>query len=485
MTTTLTPNGSTLGATLPLAVLNDRALTLVCYLGFLVVAIAALAPSTASMIKIWVAAPSYAHGVFAAPLAIALLVLRRTDWPDAASVRWPGFLTLAGASALLILGRAAGLGAVEHIAIAGIAIAGFIAICGLAPALRHAPSLALFALAPPLGDILAAPLQAMTVAAVAPMLMLLSVDAIRDANVFTTDAHVFAITDACSGLNIFTASLMTACAMAAIGLESHRARALLVAAAAGLAVVANWLRVALVIAAAEAGLISDALLRDHAFAGAAAFTAVVIVLAMLTTRLDDRQADGYLPPSPRLASTEDRHHANMATMRRAALVAMAVVILAGAYGRLIIDRSPPTAIAVVPEITIDGWRSRRAAAPISSSSAFSHFDVLETHLIAAEDQRAWVMVAALHYDRQGHEAAGYETDGAVAGLPTAPIVRYWLGGKTYRSANAYRVALMRARLMGRRPAAGVVLISPIDDASGSARAALNGAAIGLRTPSLR
>ena len=95
------------------------------------------------------------------------------------------------------------------------------------------------------------------------------------------------------------------------------------------------------------------------------------------------------------------------------------------------------------------------------------------------------MVAALHYDRQGHEAAGYETGGAIAGLSTAPIVRYWLREKTYRSANGYRAALMRARLMGRRPAAGVVLIGPIDDASGSARAALNGAAIGLRTPSLR
>ncbi len=211
---------------------SDWSLPVVTFGVYVAVCVLALHPTALSMAQTWLSSSSYHHGVAVAPLALLMILSRPRIDPATGPL---SLVAIAGAAALWLAGRAAGVALVEQFAFVTLLIAGAWAMFGSGAAKLWALPLLFLYFMVPFGEVLIPFLQALTANAVTGLLNLFGVSAVIDGTLIRTDAGLFEIAEACAGLNFLLAALMVACVYASQTLHRFKTRIAFIAIAAAVA----------------------------------------------------------------------------------------------------------------------------------------------------------------------------------------------------------------------------------------------------------
>jgi exosortase len=264
--------------------------------GFIVVWVLAFAPTWGQWARVWWTSPAYDFGLVLAALT-AWALLSRRDLVPRPDARW--LLPLAGISLLWLFSWLAGIAAVQQLAVVGWGVVAARALYGPA-ARRIVPAIAWLAFASEIWEHLAAPLQALVVRVVPPVLGVLGLPSVVSGNRIEVPAGTFIVEEGCSGVKYLISLLAFVCVLLWLQRYRWRARVLLVAVAAGMALLANWFRVGVLIAVGQATHMQHAMLRDHATFGWIVFAVALVPVVLLARRLGGPNdgAETASPPPP-------------------------------------------------------------------------------------------------------------------------------------------------------------------------------------------
>lgn len=289
--------------------------------------------------------PNYSHGVLV-PLVVALVAWQRhhqvhATTPESArrDVRWAWLVFLAGCGGF-ILATAASEAFMQRTS-GVLVMAGLLGILGGTLAWRrYAPAVALLACAVPLPYVIfyriSVPLQLLSARLAAGTLTALGVDVTRSGNVFEVGGHALEVVGACSGIRSMMA-LTTLALTGAVWLRLRPSRgALLALLALPAAMVGNLVRL-VITALLVLGMgpkAAEGML--HESVGVVGFAVSLGILAMLVRRMQ-RGTTGPVRTGTR------RRHTNVAAWLgtwqtaavRPAWIAVALLVLAGAYGAVL------------------------------------------------------------------------------------------------------------------------------------------------------
>lgn len=205
-------------------------------------------PALASMVAVWNREPDYSHGYLVAPLALLALWLRRKDFPrDALGVCWWG---LAVVVAAMLLRLASGVLYVESVEGWSLVlwIAGACLLLGGKPFFAWAwPAVAFLLFAVPLPfqveRALRLPLQGVATRLSCLLLQDLGQPALAEGHTILLGEHTLEVEKACSGLRIFVAIAVLACAYILIVRPAWWERLVLLACVVPVALLTNALRI--------------------------------------------------------------------------------------------------------------------------------------------------------------------------------------------------------------------------------------------------
>lgn len=440
-----------------------------------------------SMTAIWLTSSAYHHGALVAPIS-AWLILRREDWryasPGADNL---GVLILAAASALLLLGRAAGVDLISHAALV-IAIIGCV-VCAFGRTLtaRWAFPLAFLFFMVPFGEELTPTLQGWASAVLAAALNLSGVETLRDGFMLTTAAGRFEVAASCAGLRFLLASAMISSLVAYLAFADWRKRAALIALALIAAILANWLRAYVIVVVAT---LTDRCLGvgpEHVMLGWMFYSLLIIAALAAARRFADHGSNDRVTQF--VVTTPSRRSS------KTVLLALMAMSAAAIYdGAVISAAHPATKPASLPPL-----QSNEFAIIGQSESWHAHAptaDAASTYDYRSANGAVTVSIAYFTHDRRGAEIASAETRAAdgvdwrriaispetisfggidhraavetlenVAGRKLAVATLYWLGDRVYASPAALKFEVAARKLTGRATEGGVIFIAASPDAN--------------------
>lgn len=435
----------------------------------------------ADMARIWWNSETFGHCLLVLPIFGWLVWQRRSalsQVPPAAW--WPGLALVAAAAFGWLLGAAAGVAILRHLALVLMLQGAAVALLG--PNVTRAllfPLAWLFFLVP-FGQSIEAPLQDLTVRQVMPLLHLTGVPASFDGVLIVTPDGVFEVAEECSGARFVLAMLAFSVLAANQCFIGWRRRIAFIAFAVAVPVLANGVRAWGTIYAAHLTSVEAATGFDHLVYGWFFFAAVMALVVALAWPWFDRDAATPWFDPARLQATS-RFAAPAPVAAGAALL-----IAVGAAGwALAIEARAATLPARIALPEVPGWRpvGIDAAAPWTPNyPGADHF--LIGRYADATGATVDLAIAVQASQREGKEIVGFDTGAIVEHGPWLRVedlppldggaaIRIVHAGPTEREAVTWvrigsilsgdpkRVKLetLRVKLLGGDPAAVAVLVS--------------------------
>lgn len=311
-----------------------------------------------AMARQWWDISTYNH-ILLVPAIVAWLIWERASQLAALrpSAWWPGLLVVGGAVVLWVLGDFAGiatarqLGAVLVLAASALALLGPKAGAGLAFPLFYMLFLV------PVGDELVPALQMITAAITIALVHLSGVSAVIDGVFISTQAGLFEVAEACSGVKFLVAMIAFGVLVANLCFLSWLRRVLFLLVCTVVPVLANGIRAWGTIFAAQFVGADAAAGFDHIIYGWIFFAVIVVLVLGLSWRFFDRPAAdaqvdvGRIEASPLLSRLE-----GMCLRPAVALGTLAGIVLAAQAWAHVAERlaAPLPSQVFLPEVA--GWQ---------------------------------------------------------------------------------------------------------------------------------
>ncbi len=448
--------------------------------------------AAASMVRTWWTNVTYNHGLLILPIAVGLVWLRRGALRSVdPAAEWRALPVLLGVTLSWLLGRAADVQVVQQAALVAGLIGVFVLAFGRAVARRLVFPLAFLFFMVPVGDVLVPPLQDVTAAFSVWALRLIDVPVFLDGVLIFLPNGVYEVAEACAGLRFLIANVVICTLFAYLAFDRWWKRGLLVALGVVVPILANGLRAFGIILI---GHWSDNALAagvDHIVYGWGFFTAVMLLLLLIGSRLADRPIGQLIPdsvaPAAPSATLLDRGRRGGPAL---GLTALAALILAAGpgYAAWVMAAPTPAAVGALPEPPVaPGWQPSAPATP-AWRPLFPGAEATLARRFTRDGQSVDLFLAWYPQQRQGAEVVGWanrlhdgETWSRVGGLDRAPVgawpapaaaerlgaaegarvalAWYWVGGVLTGDARVAKLRQAWARLTGGEPAAAAVALS--------------------------
>ncbi|MHA7871268.1 MAG: exosortase A [Hyphococcus sp.] len=442
-----------------------------------VAAIVLLHPTAWAMASTWATSSTYVHGFAVAPIALWLMRSRSVAIGGAMA---PGLAIVVIGAMLWLMGRAATLSLLQHLAFVTVLIGIVGAVFGDSALRAWAFPLAFLYFMVPFSEIITPQLQLLTAQGVVSLLSMLGGDVALDGFLITTPAGRFLVAEACAGLNFLIAALMIATVFAIVSFQRWEKRLAFILFALIAAIVMNSIRAFLIIMIATLSDHRWAVGPDHVLVGWVFYLAVITLLLLIGMRFAD---------APRMQGQPPEWAARPHSVIAPACITAALLFAAAAYAYAVIDkpivRAAPASISLV---NAPGWRilppqqhwraalpkaDRTAAATYASpahvvSLSLGYFtherDDIE---IATAANRVW---SGADWRSNGREQAvlylfGHSQKTSIellsgpGGRRLAVVTAYWLDTDVYVEPWRLKLTQMIRRLKGENPRGGVIMIA--------------------------
>jgi EpsI family protein len=451
--------------------------------------------------SVWWTRDDYSHGFLVLPIAAYLVWARRSVLRELPlrPERVRGLALVLGAAALLVFGTAG-----RAISLSGVSLvvmAAGLVLMVLGPRYLRAfafPIAYLLFMVPVFDELLVLlqwPLQLATARVTVGFLQTLGISALLDQNYVVLAGKTLEVASACSGTTYLISIMAIGLPLAYLALSTWWARLVLALWALAIGVMANWVRVILIAIWASRG--GDVLHGPFeiframfvSWVGIAALAAAAWALAKLQA---PAQEEG---PAPTATPRGVAHPAGPIASHRAWQIALALLVLLGAYSRLL-DRGP---VDLKEDFTafpasFEGWRGRRADA----REAVFRVDGADQELVRIYEGSGkgalQLYVAYLASQQHGKKIADYRTaqlhEGTeVAEIPLQPghtvkvnrgrlrgpggdhpiVFWYDLDGRVISNRYEARLETVRSSLVHGRTNGALVLIATSPDDREAAR----------------
>lgn len=457
---------------------SPLAAPVLAYAGVVLAAILLLHPTALAMAKTWATSSSYMHGFLVAPIALWMILTRKEARVGGAAL--PGLAIMAGGALIWLAGRAASVSLIEQFAFVSLLIGGAGTIFGARALSAWAFPLAFLYFMVPFGETLIPYLQTVTAHMAVSSLSAFGADVALNGYIITTPGGAFAVAEACAGLNFLIAALMVAAVFAYLNFESWTKRIVFLLFAALVAIIANGMRAVLIIMTASLTKDSWSIGPDHILVGWVFYAAILFLLVSIGVKFSDKQtwtsASMALTEAPRMTAFP-------------ALAAVAIISAAAAYGYFVVEKPVArTAPASLSLFNAPGWRilpppgNWRASLPNADRTLAATYATKEETIYAAagyftHERRGAEIVS---YDNRASDGDAWRKEGRMRAVvyifgesaPTditllagpegrrlAVASAYWLDGEIYLDAWRLKLAQMKARLSGRNPDGGVLMVA--------------------------
>nr|WP_245942183.1 exosortase A [Sphingomonas gilva] len=439
---------------------------------------------TVDMAAIWWNDSNFGHLLFVPPILVWLVWQRRQALAEIAPRAWWPALALVGAGGLAwLLGEAAGVALVRHLALVLMLQGAVVMLLGphIARALFFPLAYALFLV--PFGDFLVQPLQMLTAEMCMALLHLFGVPATMDGVLIRIPNGYFEVAEACAGANFVLAMAAFAVLAAHLCFRSWRRRAAFLVFALAMPVIANGIRAFATIWLAWLTDIDTAAGFDHVVYGWFFFAAVMALVVATAWRFFDR-APGEIAIDPA------RFAPSAATLKPVLALALVVGLVATPFIWSRVTAARSAAVTHIDLPAVPGWRrTAPAGEPWAPHYAGADLRLMGSYVDASGAQ---VELAIAAYARQdeGRELVGFG-QGAIgpgsrwiwtSAAPGAPHARaeritgpggvvrevltfYRVGGQMTGSETRVKLETMKARLLGSDPRAVAVTVSGTDRAA--------------------
>lgn len=448
----------------------------------------------ADLVQLWWTSSTFSHCLFI-PFIIAWLVQQRQDMLRPLSpVFWaPGLLILLGGNLLWLVGDAAGVGMLRHFALVAMGQGAVIALLGpqVARALAFPLFYALFMV--PFGAEIVPPLQLVTADMSIRLLDLVGVPAHIEGIFITIPNGYFEVAEACSGAKFVIAMAAYGVLVCNVCFRSWWRRLIFLVGALLTCVLANGVRAFATIYVAYKSSADAAVGFDHILFGWLFFALVMIaVMAVAWPFFDRKPGDAFAPVRPWPLDGWGRQD-NVSLFIALSVLALGI---APVWSTLSAGRGATLPRLGVPQLA--GWQRTWQPMAYPWKAHFAGADyVVQARLKNGRGQVVDVAIATFARQGEGRELVGFG-QGAVdpdsewvwsspARAPAAargeeitapgPVVRhvvsfYRVGDVLTGSANAVKLATLKARLLLRDQRAAAILISAEESERAPADAAI-------------
>lgn len=433
---------------------------------------------------------TFGHCLFIAPVIGWLVWQRRAELAQVRPEGWlPGLAVVAAGGFGWVLGDAGGVALFRHAGLVLMLQGAVVSVLGPNVTRALLFPLCYMVFLVPFGEAMEAPLQAITVAMVMPLLHLFGVPASVDGVLITTSNGYFEVAEACSGSKFVIAMVAFGTLVANVCYVAWPRRAAFVAMALVVPVIANGLRAWGTIYAAWWTSVEAATGFDHIVYGWLFFAAVMAAVLAIGWRWFDRDPDApWFDPAALQAPVRARADTSVA-----ALLVLTVASLFLAWGSAIAHRTAPMPAQIhLPRVP--GW----TLVDIPPRAPWQPNYPGAEHLLLGRyaDARGHVVdlaVAAYASQHEGKELVGFgigpirendrwvkiedlpEISGGAAMRMTAPgpvertvVTWYRVGDEVTASEGRVKLGTLRAKLLGGRQDAAAILVSAERDAGGTA-----------------
>ncbi|WP_405242504.1 exosortase A [Lentisalinibacter salinarum] len=465
--------------------------------GLLVVLLLLHHETFASMVRSWLENSTYTHGFIIPLIALYFAWERRGEAADGnPRVWWPGFVFVAGLSALWAVATIVSVQVVAQLASVGLISAVVLALAGPGVAAVFALPLLYLLFAVPFGEGIVPLLMEWTADFTVAALHLVGIPVIRDGLYFSIPSGNFEVAEACSGVRYLLASAAAGVAFAFLTYNGWRKRLIFILAALAVPIIANGLRAFGIVLIAHYSDMKLATGIDHFIYGWFFFGVIIFVMFLVGARYADRHPVAESRPIAAAAqnrsdSAEDRSSLILAAFFALALIAAGPALI---QYRSVAVPNPELALpsasgsATVwegPLSPADAWQLGYRGAADELAAAYQG---------AAEGDRVEVRVAAYGLQSQGaelinavnHIAAGdgwrLENLGTVAtpsdSIPRVRAVRarqgaetwliwYWYQQGTEATTSNYHAKLLEALAIVDPSPASIVAMGTRDSVGGA------------------
>ena len=244
-----------------------------------------------SIVAIWGSSDTYAHGFLIAPIAAALIWMKRRE--TAAIAPRPdvlGFMLLAGCGFAWLAAEAAQVQVLQQYALAAMIPATVLALAGRRVAWVIAFPLGFLILAVPFGEAFLPRLMDWTADFTVAALRLTGIPVYREGTYFAIPSGHWSVVEACSGLRYLIASITVGALYAYLTYRAWWKRALFLAASVAVPIVANFLRAYMIVMIGHFSSMKLAVGVDHFIYGWVFFGVVIGLLFWLGSSWRDRPA---------------------------------------------------------------------------------------------------------------------------------------------------------------------------------------------------
>jgi exosortase A len=438
------------------------------------------ARDTGDMAHQWWNSSTYGHCLFVLPLVGWLVWQRRHEVAQVQPRGWLSGLAVLGVAAFgWLIGEAAGVALIRHIALVGMIQATVLTILG--PAALRALLFPVFYLAflVPFGDEFVPAMQTITAKMTIALLHLAQVPAHIDGVFITIPNGWFEVAEACAGVKFLIAMIAYGALVANVCFRSWRRRILFMTLCIAAPILANGVRAFGTIYAAHLASVEAATGFDHIIYGWFFFAFIILLVMAASWRFFDRKVgDAWLNALPKVVGR----------VRPASILALAtvgVVLLPVLWNATVIaaGRHPlPNAVAL-PEIA--GWTR------VSNAKGYPwipRFDGADHQMIGrfrdGKGQEIDIAIALYGWQGDGRKVVGFgqgaidpdsewgwtaDAEAPAGGkaqrmLAPGKIARealtfYVLGGGATGDAMTVKLRTLRTRLLGGDQAAAVVIVS--------------------------
>lgn len=420
------------------------------------------------MVGIWWTSSTFGHCLLIAPIIGWLVWQRRAEVAELEPVAWPpGLALVLAAGAGWWLGQAASVAFARQFALVLMLTGAVVTLLGprVARGLAFPLGYALFLV--PFGEWLEAPLQAITVRLVMPLLALAGIPASADGVMIHAGRYYFEVAEACSGAKFVIAMAAFGVLVAQVGFRSWPRRLVWLTACAIVPVIANGLRAFATILAADLTDIETAGGFDHIVYGWVFFALVVAVMLAVAWRFFDRPVDDPAFDPATLKGP---------VRRRVSLIAAAALVLSGAgvfpvWAAAVESLTAPTPLIELPEIP--GWHRVSGESSAPWQPWYPGAALVMQRYADGRGRAVDVGVAVYSRQAEGRELVGYgvgvlraedrwlrvsDAPAVAAGSamwivapgPVRRLVTSWyrVGGTLTASPTEVKLATLRARLFG-------------------------------------
>lgn len=433
------------------------------------------------LVAMWWTSTTFGHCLLIGPVIAWLVWQRRAELARVTPAGWgPGLALVAAGGFGWLLGDAGSVTFARQFGLVLMLQGAIVTLLGpnVARGLLFPLAYALFLV--PFGEWLEAPLQAVTVAIVMPLLHVVGVPAVSNGVLIHAGRYYFEVAEACSGAKFVVAMLAFGTLVAHVGFTSWRRRAGFMALALIVPVFANGVRAFATIWVADLTSVETATGFDHIVYGWVFFGLVMAAVLALGWRWFDRA-----PDAPAFDPARLRMRVKVVDL---AVTAVLVIAAAGAFpawSAAIAARATPL-VARIALPDVPGWRR----VPLDSRAAWSPYYPGADHVLIGRyaDAQGAVDVAVAVYAHQGEgrALAAFGTGvlreedrwlrvadlapiaGGSAMRITAPgpierVVATWyqIGSVTTADERRVKIETARARLLGGDQRAAAIHLSVV------------------------